>query len=56
MTEPLHVTELERCPACGWSIVLELANNRRRCSKCKHEWEGDKVIDHTPSLFMTKED
>jgi ribosomal protein L37AE/L43A len=30
--------EFEKCPSCGWSIILKLANRIRRCCGCGNEW------------------
>jgi hypothetical protein len=32
------ITELEKCPACGWGIHVVLKGKVRRCCKCWHEW------------------
>ncbi len=44
-----RVDDGERCPACGWSIVIALAmiggKPGRRCPHCGNVWsKGDKEV------------
>jgi predicted Zn-ribbon and HTH transcriptional regulator len=44
------INEFPRCDACGFSILVLLANNVSRCYKCGHE-QPTKSVENSPLLF-----